>query len=152
MWIGDIDRVYEVYKWCMRLNDNENKICWMRDYQRWHTIHIQIIMIRYRMRCAVDGLSWWIWNRSTITIISIHSHTNGNIQTNAMNPLVYHTIYVYKLSSKDMCSSVEWIYQENQHLIHYQSINHTWTMQFIHFTKCIVISHLNSFCCEWWNI
>ena len=51
-----------------------NKICWIRDYQRWHTIHIQIMMIRHRMRCVVDSLSWWIGVQSITSIYLMYSY------------------------------------------------------------------------------
>ena len=51
---------------------------WM-GYVKWEiirddTIHIQIMMIRYRMRCAVDGLSWWIGVQSITSIYLMYSH------------------------------------------------------------------------------
>ena len=52
---------------------------------------------------------------------------------------------------QDICYSVEWIDQENQHLNHYQSINYTWTIQLIHILECIFI-HLNPFFSECWNV
>ena len=53
MWIKGVDGVCG---WCIRINDDLNRIRWMSDYQRWHTIHLQIIMIRYWMRCVIDEL------------------------------------------------------------------------------------------------
>ena len=77
-----------MYGWCIRLND-ENKICWMRDYQKWHTIHIQIIMIRYRMRWIVDSLSWWIGVQLIIMHSILHQQSNNHFNLSPCIHILY---------------------------------------------------------------
>ena len=79
----------------------------------------------------------------------IHSnHVNNHIQI-----VLLHFYYLLHLFSVDSNYSVEWIDQENQHLIHYQSVNHTWTMQFSYLFKWFIsVFHLNSFFTQWWNV
>ena len=91
MWMGGVDRVYQIEWW--------NKICWIRDYHRWHTIHIQIMMIRHRMRCVVDSLSWWIGVQSITSIYLMYSYRMNNIIIYYLIILIHTSFSLIHLSS-----------------------------------------------------
>ena len=114
--------MYEVYKWCMRLNDNENKICWMRDYQRWHTIHIQIIMIRYRMRWIVDSLSWWIGVQLIIMHSILHQQSNNHFNLSPCIHILYEWCIIQYLHII-LLSTYHPIRHHNSHCSHHSTLS-----------------------------
>ena len=63
------------------------------------TIHVQIIMIRYRMRWIVDSLSWWIGVQLIITHSILHQQSNNHFNLSPCIHIEYDDIVIHYLIS-----------------------------------------------------